>query len=68
MDFIKFIEYSRKCNWGDCTCYKKFKFYIEVFDAITGECILENRKGLPINVFDAKQLIPSIVTRFATRE
>ena len=68
MDFIKFIEYSRKCNGSHCTCYKKFKFSIEVFDTITGECILENREGLPINVFDAKQLIPSIVTRFAKRE
>ena len=25
---------------GDCTCRKKFKFSIELFDAITGECIL----------------------------
>ena len=68
MDFIKFIEYPRNRNRGDCTCYKKFKFSIEVFDSVTGECILENREGLPINVFDDKLLIPSIVTRFATRE
>ena len=25
---------------GDCTCHKKFKFSIELFDAIMGECIL----------------------------
>ena len=25
---------------GDCTCHKKFIFSIELFDAITGECIL----------------------------
>ena len=25
---------------ADCTCCKKFKFSIELFDAITGECIL----------------------------
>ena len=39
------IEYSRKCDRGDdCTCRQKFKFSIEPFDAITGECILENQK------------------------
>ena len=38
-------EYSRKCDRGDdCTCRRKFKFSIEPFDAITGECILENQK------------------------
>ena len=25
---------------GDCTCHKKFKFSIELFDAIAGEFIL----------------------------
>ena len=41
---MKFIEYNRKCNRGDCIQYKKFKFAIEVFDPITGELMLENQK------------------------
>ena len=44
MDVIKFIEYSRKCNKGNCRCYKKFKFSIELFDAITGEFIRKNQE------------------------
>ena len=44
MVIIKFIEYSRKCNKGDCRCYKKFKFSIELFDAITGEFIRKNQE------------------------
>ena len=44
MVVIKFIEYSRKCNKGDCRCYKKFKFSIELFDAITGEFIRKNQE------------------------
>ena len=72
LDVIKFIEYSRKCNKGDCTCYKKFKFKfkfsIELFGAITGECILENREDFTYKCFAEEQLIPSVLKRFATRE
>ena len=54
-DVIKFIENSRKCNKGDCTCYKKFKFKfkfsIELFGAITGEFILENREDFTYKCF-----------------
>ena len=67
MVIIKFIEYSRKCNKGDCRCYKKFKFSVELFDAITGEFIRKNQEDFTY-VFAAKQLIPLILTRFATRE
>ena len=56
MDVIKFIEYSRKCNRGDCTYYKKFKFSIELFDAITGECILENREHFTYKCFRCKTI------------
>ena len=41
---VKFIEYTRKCNRGDWARRKTFKFAIEVFDPITGECMLENQK------------------------
>ena len=44
MNFVKFIEYSRICDSGDCTCRQQLKFSIELFDAITGECILENQE------------------------
>ena len=41
---VKFFEYNRRCNRGDCTRYKTFKFAIDVFDPITGECTLENQE------------------------
>ena len=56
MDVIKFIEYSFKCNSGDCTCYKKFKFSIELFNAIAGECILENREEFTYKCFCCKTI------------
>ena len=56
MDVFKFIEYSPKCNRGGCTCYKKFKFSIELFDTITGECILENRKDFTNKCFCGKAI------------
>ena len=56
MDVFKFIEYSPKYNRGDCTCYKKFKFSIELFDTITSECILENRKDFTNKCFCGKTI------------
>ena len=41
---VKFIEYNRKSDRDDCTRYKTFKFAVEVFDPITGECMLENQE------------------------
>ena len=41
---MKFIEYNRQCNRGDCTRNKIFKFSIEVFDP-TGEYLLENQEN-----------------------
>ena len=41
---------------GDCTCYKKFKFSIELFDTITSECILENRKDFTNKCFCGKTI------------
>ena len=54
MNVIKFIEYSRKCDRVDCTVRKKFKFSIELFDAITGECILENQEVFTDKYFCCK--------------
>ena len=56
MDVFKFIEYSPTYNRGDCTCYKKFKFSIELFDTITSECILENRKDFTNKCFCGKTI------------
>ena len=39
IDVIKFTEYSRKYSKSDCTCYKTFKFSMELFGAVTSECI-----------------------------
>ena len=56
MNFVKFIEYSRKCNRGNYTCYKNFKFSIQLFDAITGEYILENREDFACKCFRCKTI------------
>ena len=54
MNAIKFIEYSRKCDRGDCTCHKKSNFSIELFDAITSQCILENQEEFTYKCFHCK--------------
>ena len=68
MDVIKFIEYSRKCNRSDCTYYKELKFSIERFDAIAGECILENREEITYECFHCKTINIIDLTKFATEE
>ena len=54
MNAIKFIEYSRKCDRGDCTCHKKSNFSIELFDTITSQCILENQEEFTYKCFHCK--------------
>ena len=51
MNVVKFIEYSRKCDKGDCTCRKKFRFSIELFDAIKGDGILEKQEEFACKCF-----------------
>ena len=56
MNAIKFIEYSRKCDRGDCTCHKKSNFTIELFDAITSQYILENQEEFTYKCFHCKKV------------
>ena len=53
---LSLLSTHARCNRGDCTYYKKSKFSIELFDAITGECILENREHFTYKCFRCKTI------------